>query len=185
MENMKMRIATVADATEILAIYEYYILNTAITFEYDIPTVADFERRIAGTLEKYPYIVGEVDGKVVGYAYVSAFKGRAAYDWSVETSIYVDKDFHGLGLGKILYDKLDELCKLQNITNMNACIAYPNPESVEFHKKVGYETVAHFHKCAYKLDQWFDMIWMEKFIADHDDPPKNVVPFSQLSLTEI
>lgn len=183
--DVKLRLARPADADEILGIYEYYILNTAITFEYEIPSVEEFSQRIAGTLQKYPYIVAEVDGKIMGYAYVSAFKGRAAYDWSVETSIYVEKDTHGFGLGKMLYEKLDELCKMQNITNICACIAYPNPDSVEFHKKTGYETVAHFHQCAYKLEQWFDMIWMEKFIGEHENPPKPVISFPELGITEI
>ncbi|MFJ6959878.1 MAG: GNAT family N-acetyltransferase, partial [Ligilactobacillus ruminis] len=97
MSKTTLRFAEIDDANELLQIYAPYVEQTAITFEYDVPTVAEFSKRIKNTKEKYPYIVAEIDGKIIGYAYAGTFKSRAAYDWAVETSIYVAKDDRGLG----------------------------------------------------------------------------------------
>lgn len=179
---MNVRMAKVEDAKDLLNIYEYYVTNTSITFEYDVPTIDEFKNRIETTLKRYPYIVAEENGKIYGYAYAGAFKGRRAYDWSVETSIYVQYGNSSKGVGTLLYNELERLLKMQNIINVNACITYPNEKSQEFHKKFGYKTVAHFTKCGYKFNKWHDMIWMEKFINEHTDNPKEVIPFSKLNL---
>lgn len=179
---MNIRVARPEDAKELINIYKYYVENTTITFEYDTPTLEEFENRIKNTLVKYPYIIAEEDNEIYGYAYASAFKGRRAYDWSVETSIYVQNDTLKSGIGTLLYNELEKYLKLQNIINVNACITYPNEKSENFHKKFGYKTVAHFTKCGYKFGQWIDMIWMEKSIGKHDIPPKDIIPFSKLNL---
>lgn len=179
---MNIRIATSEDARELLNIYKYYVDNTAITFEYDAPSVEEFENRIKNTLEKYPYIVAEENNKIYGYAYASTFKGRPAYDWSVETSIYVKCNFSRNKVGTLLYNELEKYLKLQNIINVNACITYPNEKSENFHKKFGYKTVGHFTKCGYKFGQWHDMFWMEKFLGEHSIPPRDAIPFSALNL---
>lgn len=179
---MNIRIATAEDAKELLSIYKYYVENTTITFEYDTPTIEEFKNRIKNTLVKYPYIVAEKDNKIYGYAYASAFKERRAYDWAVETSIYVKNGDSRHGVGTLLYNELEKYLKIQNIINVNACITYPNEKSEEFHKKFGYKTIAHFTKCDYKFGKWHDMIWMEKFIGEHTDIPKSVAPFSELNL---
>lgn len=179
---MNVRMAKVEDAKDLLNIYEYYVTNTHITFEYDVPTIEEFKNRIETTLKRYPYIVAEENGKIYGYAYAGAFKCRRAYDWSVETSIYVQYENSSKGVGTLLYNELERLLKMQNIINVNACITYPNEKSQEFHKKFGYKTVAHFTKCGYKFNTWHDIIWMEKFIEKHHIPPKDVILFSQLNL---
>lgn len=179
---MNIRIAKPEDAKELLNIYNYYVKNTTITFEYDTPTIEEFENRIKNTLAKYPYLVAEADNKIYGYTYASAFKGRRAYDWAVETSIYIQNDNSRSGIGTLLYNELERYLKLQNIINLNACITYPNKKSENFHKRFGYETVAHFTKCGYKFGQWNDVIWMEKFIGDHVDNPADLIPFSELKL---
>ena len=179
---MNIRIATSDDAKELLNIYKYYVENTAITFEYDVPSIEEFSERIKNTLKKYPYLIAENEDGIYGYAYASAFKSRQAYDWAVETSIYVKNGGSRHGVGTLLYEELEKYLKLQNIINVNACIAYPNEKSEEFHKKFGYKTIAHFTKCGYKFGKWHDMIWMEKFIGEHTDTPKSVVPFSELNL---
>ena len=170
------------DAEELLSIYAPYVKNTAISFEYEIPTVEEFMNRISHISSKYPYIKAVEDGKIMGYAYANTFKGRKAYDWSVETSIYVKANSSRKGVGTLLYNELERYLKLQNIINVNACITYPNEKSENFHKKFGYKTVGHFTKCGYKFGQWNDMIWMEKFIGEHTIPPKAVIPFSELNL---
>lgn len=179
---MNVRMAKVEDAKDLLNIYEYYVTNTPITFEYDVPTIEEFKNRIETTLKRYPYIVAEENGKIYGYAYAGAFKCRRAYDWSVETSIYVQYENSSKGVGTLLYNELERLLKMQNIINVNACITYPNEKSQEFHKKFGYKTVAQFTKCGYKFNTWHDIIWMEKFIEKHHIPPKDVILFSQLNL---
>ena len=177
MTKMTLRFAETGDAEELLQIYAPYVEKTAITFEYDVPSVAEFSERIRRTREKYPYIVAEIDGRIVGYAYAGAFKSRAAYDWAVETSIYVAENDRGHGTGSLLYAALEAILKLQGITNVNACITYADREdehlthgSVDFHKKHDYCLVGRFRKCGYKFDTWYDMIWMEKFIAEHVVP---------------
>ena len=171
---MIIRDATLSDAEAMLAIYAPYVEQTAITFEYDVPTLDDFRQRIKKIQEKYPWIVAEEDGRILGYAYASAFKERVAYQWSVETSIYVDGSVKRQGIGHRLHDRLEQQLKAQGILNMNACISYIEPEdefltldSVRFHEQLGYVKVAHFHLCGKKFGRWYDMIWMEKFIGEH------------------
>lgn len=172
---MNIRLATPSDAEEILNIYAPYITDTAITFEYTVPSLEDFRQRIVNTLQKYPYLVALEDDKIVGYAYAGVFKGRAAYDHCVETSIYVQMDAHGKGIGKALYAELEKRLKKQGILNVNACITWSEKEneyvthqSPDFHEHLGYKRCAHFHQCGYKFGQWFDMIWMEKMIGEHN-----------------
>lgn len=179
--RVQIRTASPSDAGELLAIYAPYVVNTPITFEYDIPTVQEFEDRMSAVLTQYPYLIAIQDGSILGYAYASAFKSRAAYSWCVETSIYVRMESQGRGLGHILYEELETILAKQHILNLNACIAYPNPASIAFHEKLGYQTIAHFSKCGYKLGHWYDMIWMEKLLGEHKESPEPFIPFSELN----
>lgn len=177
---MRIRQAKPEDAAALLAIYTPYILETAITFEYEVPTEEEFAQRIRRTLERYPYLVAEEDEKICGYAYASAFKERRAYDWAVETSIYVEKTQHGKGIGTQLYEALECQLRRQNILNVNACIAFPHPESISFHERHGYRLVGHFTSCGYKLGKWWDMVWMEKMLTEHPEVPEPVVWYRDL-----
>lgn len=179
-----IRTARLTDADKLVAIYAPYVTDTAITFEYEVPTVEEFRARMKNILKKYPYIVAEQNGIIVGYAYVSAFVGRAAYDWSVETSIYVDGNIRHQGIGGRLYDTLEAILKEMNILNLNACIGYPKEEdehltknSAQFHEHLGYKWVGQFHDSGYKFGHWYDMIWMEKMLGDHPDIPAPVKLF--------
>lgn len=170
-EEIIIRQAGVEDAEELLGIYSYYVEKTAISFEYDVPSVSEFASRIRNIQEKYPYIVAVRDGKIVGYSYAGVFKGRAAYDHCVETTIYLEKGVEKQGIGKKLYDQLEAELKACGIKNLYACIAVCDVEdefltnnSWEFHEHIGYKLVGRFHKCGYKFDNWYDMIWMEKFV---------------------
>lgn len=171
---MNIRDAKASDAKVIQAIYAPYVEHTAVTFEYNVPSVEEFSKRITTVMQKYPWIVAEDEGKVVGYAYASAFKERDAYQWAVETSIYVDSNMKRLGVGRLLHDALEQRLKAQGILNMNACISfietedeYLSHDSILFHQQLGYERVAHFHLCGKKFGRWYDMIWMEKIIGEH------------------
>lgn len=177
---MNIRTVTPRDSVQLLDIYAPYVEHTYITFEYEVPSPAEFESRLRHTLEKYPYLAAEEDGTILGYAYASAFKGRAAYDWSAETSVYVRENCAGRGIGKALYSALEEFLRRQHICNLCACIAYPHPASIAFHEYFGYRTVAHFHSSGFKNGKWHDMIWMEKELCPHTVPPMPFIPFPQL-----
>ena len=179
----KIEVARVepADAEELLEIYAPYVRDTAISFEYEVPSVEEFRERIEHISGRYPYIKAVEDGQVIGYAYADCFKGRKAYDWSVETTIYVRKDSRRGGIGKLLYGRLEQSLADMGILNMNACIASPvaegpylNDDSLRFHHALGFTDVGCFHNSGYKFDQWFDMVWMEKMIGDHDAPVRAV-----------
>lgn len=181
MDGCRIRLAQPGDAEALLNIYAPYVLNTAITFEYTVPSVQEFSGRIQNTLARYPYLVALGAEEILGYAYASSFHTRAAYAWAAETSIYIRQDARGGGLGKALYQHLETILARQGVLNLNACIAYPNPDSVAFHERMGFSTVGHFHQCGFKLGRWYDMIWMEKTLGDHGVPPRPFVPFPELS----
>ncbi len=186
-QEIAIRTASEADAGEILRIYAPYVANTAVTFECDVPSLDEISRRIRDTLQTYPYLVALEEGRVVGYTYASAFKRRAAYAWSVETSIYVERGLRGNGIGKRLYLALEDALRRQNIINLNACVAYTAAADIHldnassaFHQRMGYREAAHFTKCGYKFGTWYDMIWMEKMLGDHPQKPDPVIPFQRL-----
>lgn len=185
MADITFRTATEDDAGRLLEIYAYYVEQTAITFEWTVPTLEEFAGRMRRTLEKYPYIVAEEGGRIVGYAYAGSFVGREAYSWSVETTIYLDAAERHHGAGKKLYLALEETLRRMGIINLNACIGYPcgaddehlTRNSAQFHEHLGYRLVGEFHRCGYKFGRWYDMVWMEKMLGDHPDAPEPVLPF--------
>lgn len=122
---LTIRTAVEHDAEALLQIYAPYVKKTAITFEYDVPSVEEFAGRISKVLQKYPYLVAEINGEPVGYAYAGPFKERAAYDWAVETTVYVREDMKKSGIGRALYTALEKALSDQGVLNLNACIAFP------------------------------------------------------------
>ena len=187
MDTITIRTAAMDDAAALLAIYAPYVKENAITFEYEVPSLEEFQGRIAHTLRRYPYIVAVENGEILGYAYTSPFGERAAYSWSVETSIYLRQDVRGKGLGKRLYAELERISKAQNVQNLYACIAYPDHDdayltgnSVAFHTHLGFTPVGRFPHCAYKFGTWYNMTWMEKTLGKHEESPAPFVPFPEL-----
>ena len=174
-DDVTIRDAVPADAEALLGIYAPYVTDTAVTFEYDVPSLEEFASRISRIGARFPYLVAECGGVPVGYAYAGTFKDRDAYRWAVETSIYVRSDAHRRGIGARLYGALEQRLRQQGILNMNACIAFPAVEhdpyltlqSVHFHERMGFALVAHFHKCGLKFGRWYDMVWMERLIGEH------------------
>lgn len=135
----------------------------------------EFRSRIENTLKAYPYLVAEEDGKIQGYAYAHPFVGRQAYGYSAELTIYLAYDARGRGYGKRLYGELERILKGRGITNLYACIGDPIEEdeyltknSETFHAHMGFAVVGTFHKCGYKFNRWYNMIWMEKIIGEHE-----------------
>jgi phosphinothricin acetyltransferase len=162
---ISIRMATVEDAADLLEIYAPYVRDTAISFEYDVPSLQEFSERIAHTLTKYPYLVAVEDGHILGYTYASVFKPRPAYDWAVETTIYLHRESRGRGVGRQLYSSLEEVLRRQNIQNLNACIACTDTPDARldntssyFHEHMGYRLVGRFTKCGCKFGTWYDMI---------------------------
>ncbi|MGN8800902.1 N-acetyltransferase family protein [Candidatus Merdisoma sp. HCP28S3_D10] len=185
---IEVRDATEKDAERILEIYDYYVRNTAITFEYDTPSLEEFRERMEKIMRKYPYLVILQDGEIKGYAYAREFVGRAAYDWSCEMTIYLDHRAKKCGLGRILYETLEKALQDMGILNLYACIGYPEQEdeyltanSADFHAHLGYTKVGEFHRCGYKFGRWYHMIWMEKMIAEHREVQPPVKSYPELS----
>lgn len=174
-----LRIATVEDASALAEIYQYYVDHTTITFEYSAPDEVEFAHRIAHKLEKYPYLVAEEAGRAVGYAYASEFRERPAFGWNAELSVYVARDKQGCGIGKRLYSALIELLRLQHFVTVYACITSPNPPSVSFHERSGFEYLCSFPTTGYKHGRWIDVIWYQKRIGDLSEPLE-IIPFPLL-----
>ncbi len=146
----------------------------------------EFSERIR-LLKKYPYLVAEMGGEILGYVYAGPFKERSAYDWAVETAIYIKMNQKRLGIGRKLYKAMENILKIQGILNLNACIAYLEEEdeylskdSVAFHEKMGYHRVGEFHKCGYKFNRWYNMVWMEKHIGNHVENQPMVKKFVEI-----
>ena len=166
---LSIRDVQISDAPRLIEIYSYYVLNTAVSFEYDVPPVDEFIRRIKNTTEQYPYLVCVKDDRVVGYAYAGAYSPRKAYEWTAAASIYVDKDYHRQGIGSLLYDSLEEKLRAQGIVNLLAGVAFCDKEdeylshdSKKFHISKGYSQVAHMIKIGKKFDRWYDLLWFQK-----------------------
>lgn len=175
-----IRLAQEADAAEILEIYEPYIKETPITFEYDTPSLDEFRNRLNQISSEYPYIVCLVNGRIIGYAYAHRQMERAAYQWNAELSVYVDKNWLRYGAGRVLYSALIEILKLQNIHNVYGCVTSPNQNSEKLHEYFGFKQLGIFHSTGYKCGEWHDVAWFEKTIKDYEYDPK---PF--LSIQEI
>lgn len=187
MQKSSIQIASPDDAEALLEIYAPYVTDTAITFEYDVPSVDEFRERIRCTLEKYPYLVARRAGEIVGYAYAGPLNKRAACNWAVETSLYVRQDCKKQGIGRELYLALEQALALQHIINLNACIACPETEdeyltrnSIRFHEHLGYRFVGEFHRCGYKFSRWYNMVWMEKHLGEHPKHPLPVKSFGEI-----
>ena len=168
---IELREAAVSDAAGILAIYAPYVEKTAVSFEFDVPTAAEFAARIAHTLERYPYITLWDGGELMGYAYAGPLKDRRAYDCSAEVTIYLRQDVRRRGYGRMLYAELEARLKTIGVRRAYACIAIPNGDdpyltmdSPRFHEKMGYRRVGFFENCAEKFGRGYSMAYYEKVL---------------------
>lgn len=169
---MEIRLATIYDAEAIRNVYGYYVVNSAMTFEYGIPTLEDMRNRISTTRnEGYPYYVMEEDKKIIGFSYAGPLRRREAYAHSAEITIYIVEEYTRSGIGHKLYEKVEAFLKKRGITNVYACVAYADENdeyltdrSKRFHESMGYKEVGRFHKCGKKFDRYYDILWMEKSV---------------------
>lgn len=181
MSELNIRMATPEDAPAILAIYEPYILNTAITFEYETVTVEDFRKRMEVVQKQFPWLVYEREGIIVGYAYCSRFKERAAFDWDCECSVYIDDKEHRKGIATQLYIKLFDLIERMGYYNLYALITYSHESSVSLHRKFGFTEVGVYQKTGYKMGKWWDLLVMEKRIHSFEEIPMKPKSIHELS----
>jgi len=173
--NPIIRLAEKRDVPGILEIYAPFILNTAVTFEEIVPDETSFWERIQEIMTELPYLVCEIEGRVAGYAYASAYRSRASYRWSKEVSVYIHPDFHRKRVAHALYTSLNEIVRVQGIANLLAIITMPNESSVAFHEQFEYRKCAEFKNVGYKLNQWQHVGWFELFLQDETKAPKDKV----------
>lgn len=167
----RLRLATEADAEAVRRIYAPYVEDTAITFELTPPSADDLRDRIQKKLVDFPWLVCEVGDNIVGYAYAGPVQKREAYQWSVESSVYVDETAHGQGIGSELYESLFALLELQGYIRVYALVTLPNPASVSIHESFGFEQEAEFEKMGHKNGAWHDVGWWSLALRDHPDDP--------------
>lgn len=181
---MKLRFAEPGDAQALLDIYARYI-DTPTTFEYQLPSREEFAQRISSTLERYPYLVAEEEGRAVGYAYAHPERERAAYQWNTELSIYLAPEAVGRGVGTALYSALMELLRLQGAKTAYGVVTSPNPASEGLHLSLGFRLLGVHRSTGFKNGVWYDVLWFEKSLADYDSDPSPVVPIRQIPDREI
>lgn len=180
MQTPTLRQATTADAPALLAIYAPYVKDTTITFEYDVPSQDEFAHRIQATTRQLPWLVCEIDGIPVGYAYASPFGERAAYSWTALTSVYVKQGIHGQGIGRLLYTALKEAVRAQGYLTLYARVALPGPQSEAFHKKMGYTAEAVLENVGCKLGQMLHTAYFKKVLRPIAVPTSRPVAFTTL-----
>ena len=180
-DRLIIRFASESDIERLLDIYEPYITDTTVTFEYSVPSYEDFKERFLGVTSKYPWIAAEYRGEVIGYAYADKpFINRSAYAWDTDVSVYLSDEYRGKGVGSALYEALHALLSLLGYKNAYAVITGENTASLEFHKKFGYRAAGTLSDTGYKFGRWLDVYIMEYVIAGKDDSPKPTIKTSSL-----
>ena len=185
--DIQIRVARESDAAQLQAIYAPYVERTAVSFEYEAPDAVTFLERIRRVQEKYPYLVAESGGELLGYAYAGSFHTREAYSWSAEASIYLRMDCRRMGVGSALYRALEDALRAMGVRRLYASIAVPDEpdehltlDSVRFHAAMGYHTVGEFHHCGWKFGRWYSTVWMEKVLDPDTSAPSPLKPFREL-----
>lgn len=170
-DAIRLRSVEVSDAKQISDIYRPYVLETAICFEFDPPTPQEIETRILETTKKFPYLVAESDGQILGYAYGGVYRSRCAYQWTAETTVYIRQNHHRKGIGQALYRELLLQLQAREITNVIAGIALPNEASVRLHECLGFKHVGVFKNVGFKLGKAWDVgFWQLEFSSSAEIP---------------
>jgi phosphinothricin acetyltransferase len=175
-----IRLAVPLDAAAIAGIYRPAVVDAAISFEIEPPDAAEMDRRVQTTLVRTPWIVCECDDAILGYAYAGRHRDRPAYQWSVEVSAYVLRDFRRAGIGSALYTSLFAVLELQGFRSAYAGITLPNPASVALHTRVGFTSVGVFRNVGYKRGTWHDVQWLERGLAPHIREPAAPTPLADV-----
>ncbi len=159
---------------ETLDIYGYYVRNTCITFDLEVPTEIEWGQKLSAICAKYPCFVCLIGETVVGFAYASQLRQKRAYDWSVESTIYVHTEYKQMGIGKVLYAELVNQLEKLNIVNVFACITLPNDSSIALHTSFGFQEVGSFQHVGYKHNEWHSVLWMQKVIPQNKENPQPI-----------
>lgn len=178
-----IRIAEERDIPAILEIYGPYVLNTTITFEYDVPTREEFTRRFRDITRQFPWLVYEEDGEILGYAYASAPYARAAYAWCAEPSVYLKPEARGRGIGRKLYAALEQILDCQGYQVLYTLVTQENEASLRFHERCGYRVSVLFPNCGFKLGRWLGVIWMEKRLKSVEIPSYPPISWNRIRQT--
>ena len=183
-----IRLAMPSDAAAVQAIYAPYVRDTTISFEYDPPTVEEMAARIASTVAQFPYLVAASDGEVRGYAYATALRGRRAYDWSVETTVYLRNDSLGRGLGRALYESLIATLSLLGYHQAYAGISLPNAASIALHERVGFTHLGTYERVGWKFGAWRSVGWWQLLLDPPEgepSPPVHVTDYTDRGALEV
>ena len=165
MENkIAIRNAAQKDAGALARIYNHYIENTVITFEEELIDAGEMGRRVEKVTADYPWLVWEEEGEILGYAYASRWRERAAYRYACELTVYLHHEATGRGAGTALYSRLIDELKARNFHSLLGCVTLPNPASEKLHASLGFEKVAHFHEAGFKFDRWLDVGYFERVL---------------------
>jgi phosphinothricin acetyltransferase len=165
-----IRSATPADAAACAAIYAPYVADTAITFETQAPSVGEMAERIEASLHRHAWLLLEADGVVQGYAYADEFKSRDAYQWSCESTIYLEMGLRRTGAGRALYSALFDRIAQRGYRRVVAVIAQPNEASNGIHRALGFTDVGTFRKVGWKNGAWHDVAWFQRDLTPDEDP---------------
>ncbi|MDB5721006.1 MAG: N-acetyltransferase family protein [Alphaproteobacteria bacterium] len=180
---MRIRVATPEDSAAIAAIYAPYVEGSAVSFELEAPGPETIRERMRQAADLYPWLAAEdEDGIVVGYAYASAFRARAAYRWAIESSVYVRSDAHGRGIGSALYRPLLAILEAQGFTQAIAAIAMPNVGSIRIHERFGFVHAGTYAQAGYKLGAWWDVGLWQRALATPADPPAEPRPWREVAV---
>jgi L-amino acid N-acyltransferase YncA len=167
---MTIRDARRSDVPAMLAIYAPFVEHTAVSFEYDVPTEAEFARRLEEHQAAFPWLVCEENGRVMGYAYAGRAFERAAYGWNAEISCYLAPELRGRGVGRRLYARIEEILTRLGYYKLFAVVTSANAPSVAFHRALGFRDAACFRNVGYKQGGWYDVLWLEKTLCDRPEP---------------
>jgi len=181
LSEISLRPAASDDAAAILDIYAPVVRDTAASFEVKPPSVTEMQARVQTILADYPWLVAERDGRILGYAYASRHRPRPAYQWVVETSIYVHPDARRQGLAARLYTALFDILQLQGLYKAYAVITLPGLSSVGLHESLGFRQFAVYKAVGFKLGAWRDVGWWERVLRPAQHPPEAPIPFSTLA----
>lgn len=179
-----IRFAKAADVAAMLEIYRPFVENTAFSFEYSTPDEAEFLRRFQTITEQFPWLVWEENGEILGYAYAGKAFERVAYNWTAEISVYLHPNVHRQGVGRKLYEKLENILKMQGYQVVYALITAENEVSIAFHSAMGYRLIGDFPNSGYKFGKWYGVVWMEKRLNDTAHPTDFPTPFPKLNLRD-
>ena len=183
--STRLRFATPDDAAAVQAIYAPFCDRSPVSFELTAPTVAQMRERMTAILARFPWLVAEVDGRTAGYVYASPHRERAAYQWSVDVTVYIGEGYRGVGLGRALYAALFELLRAQGFFHAYAGITLPNQASVRLHESLGFELVAVYENVGYKNGAWRDVGWFGLRLQPLVDNPPAPRPWSDLLPQEV